>query len=135
MRISDWSSDVCSSDLHDRLDGTLQAYKAWDSERALREAALADSAFAAGYDLGPFQGLPVSVKDLYGVKGFPTFAGSPKRLPASWEAEGPVVAALRSGMAVVPGKTHTVEFAFGGIGPNPHWGTPRNPWEDRKRDV
>lgn len=114
---------------HDRLDGTLQAYKAWDSERARREAALADGALAAGYDFGAFQGLPVSVKDLYGVRGFPTFAGSPKRLPASWEDEGPVVAALRKEMAVVPGKTHTVEFAFGGLGTNPHWGTPRNPWD------
>ncbi len=114
---------------HDRLDGTLSAYKVWESDRARREAALADTALAAGYDLGAFQGLPVSVKDLYGVRGFPTFAGSPTRLPASWEEEGPVVTALRRGMAVIPGKTHTVEFAFGGLGTNPHWGTPRNPWD------
>src|SRR3546814_17893861 len=96
-------------DRHDRLDGTLQASKAWDSERALREAALADSAFAAGYDLGPFQGLPVSVKDLYGVKGFPTFAGSPKRLPALCEAGGPVVAAVLSGRGVVTGKNKNLD--------------------------
>ncbi|MFN4089074.1 MAG: amidase [Alphaproteobacteria bacterium] len=114
---------------HERLDGTLGAYKVWDSGRARREAALADAALAAGFDLGPFQGLPVSVKDLFGVHGVPTFAGSPKALPPSWETEGPVVSALRAGLATIAGKTHTVEFAYGGLGTNPHWGTPRNPWD------
>ena len=106
----------------------LGAYKLWMPDGAARTAALADAAFAEGLDFGPLQGLPVSVKDLYGLAGAPTHAGAPKPLPACWEAEGPVVAAVRRGLAVITGKTHTVEFAFGGIGSNPHWGTPRNPW-------
>ena len=75
------------------------------------------------------QGVPVSVKDLYGVEGLPIFAGTPRRLPPEWEQEGPVVAALTQQLAAVTGKTHTVEFAFGVMGTNPHWGTPRNPWD------
>ena len=106
----------------------LGAYKLWLPERAAAAAALADAAFAEGLDFGPLQGLPVSVKDLYGVAGTPTHAGAPRPLPAAWEREGPVVRAVRRGLGVVVGKTHTVEFAFGGIGANPHWGTPRNPW-------
>src|SRR5690606_18065153 len=52
---------------HDRLEGTLGAYKTWDADRLRRQAAAADAAFDAGVDLGPLQGLPVSIKDLYGV--------------------------------------------------------------------
>ena len=106
----------------------LGAYKLWMPDYAARAAELADAAFAQGFDFGPLQGLPVSVKDLFGLAGAPTHAGAPEPLPASWEREGPVVAAVREGLAVITGKTHTVEFAFGGIGSNPHWGTPRNPW-------
>jgi aspartyl-tRNA(Asn)/glutamyl-tRNA(Gln) amidotransferase subunit A len=69
------------------------------------------------------------VKDLFAVAGFPTFAGSPKRLPEKFEAEGPVVASLRGQVASLMGKTHMVEFAFGGTGHNGHYGAPRNPWD------
>lgn len=114
---------------HERRDPILRAYKAWDPDRMRKQAAAADAAFAAGFDMGPLQGIPVSVKDLFGVPGFRTCAGAPRELPAKWEEEGPVVAAVRGSLAVISGKTHTVEFAFGGIGTNPHWGTPRNPWD------
>ncbi len=116
-------------DRHARHGEALNAYKTWDPDKIRAQARAAHEAFIAGYDLGPMQGLPVSVKDLYGVHGWPTFAGTPKRLPAKWEAEGPVVAALRRQLAIVTGKTHTVEFAIGTLGTNPHWGTPRNPWD------
>ena len=114
---------------HDRYDPPLGAYKTWDAGHLLAQARAADAAAAAGRRCGPLHGLPVSVKDLFGVRGFPTFAGSPKRLPAEWEAEGGMVRALRAQLGLVTGKSHTVEFAFGGLGTNPHWGTPRNPWD------
>jgi aspartyl-tRNA(Asn)/glutamyl-tRNA(Gln) amidotransferase subunit A len=116
---------------HRKRDDLLQAYKTWDEDKARAQAEAADAAFAAGIDCGPLQGLPVSVKDIYGVAGYPTFAGSPKQLPAEWEAEGPVVRAVRDNLAVITGKTHTVEFAFGGLGSNAHWKTARNPWDDQ----
>ena len=114
---------------HGRYGGALHAYKHWDAERARSEARAVGGLLAAGHDAGPLMGLPVSIKDIYGVAGMPTFAGTPKELPGKWRTEGPVVGALRHGLAVVMGKTHTVEFALGAIGLTAHWETPRNPWD------
>ena len=114
---------------HERLDSRLNAYKHWDGERALAEARAVDALIATGHDSGPLMGLPVSCKDIFGVAGMPTFGGTPAELPAKWRQEGPVVAALRRGLAIVTGKTHSVEFAFGGVGTNAHWDPPRNPWD------
>ena len=76
-----------------------------------------------------------SREDLYGVEGLPIFAGTPNRLPPEWEHEGPVVAALTQQLAAITGKTHMVEFAFGVMGTNPHWDTPRNPWDATARRI
>ena len=112
---------------------SLNAYKHWVPEALRAQAQVADAAFAADMDFGPLQGMPISIKDLYGVSGYPTFAGTPKALPEKWQRQGPVVQSLRQGLAAVTGKTHTVEFAFGGVGTNPHWPTPRNPWDVERR--
>ena len=114
---------------HEARDAALAAYKTWEPDRFRAEARVADDALAAGIDLGPLQGIPISVKDLFGVRGYPTFAGSPRELPPEWRHEGPVIRALRGQLAVFSGKTHTVQFAFGALGTNPHWGTPCNPWD------
>jgi len=114
---------------HDKWDSQLGAYKTWDAEYARRQAAASDAAFTANKDLGLAQGIPFSVKDIYGAEGFPIYAGSPKRLPPEWETNGPILNEVRQQLAVIPGKTHTVEFAFGGIGTNAHWDVPRNPWD------
>ena len=108
----------------------FHAYKTWDEVLLRKQAAAADAVHDAGVDLGALQGIPVSVKDLIGVGGYPTFAGCPSELPEEWRREGPVVSAIRRQMGVISGKTHTVQFAFGGLGVNPHWGAPRNPWGD-----
>ena len=66
----------------------------------------------------------------FAAEGFPCFAGSSRRLPADpWEKDGPLVATLRRQLGVIMGKTHMVEFAFGGTGINTHWGAPYNPWD------
>ncbi|MDP6427419.1 MAG: amidase [Rhodospirillales bacterium] len=114
---------------HDAVGETFNAYLTWDADVPRKMAAAADAALAAGCDLGPLQGLPISIKDLYGIEGFPTYAGSGKRLPEKWEAEGPVVQGIKAQLGVITGKTHTVEFAAGGLGTNIHWGAPRNPWD------
>jgi aspartyl-tRNA(Asn)/glutamyl-tRNA(Gln) amidotransferase subunit A len=115
-----------------RLESTeprLGAYKTRTARLAEEAAARAEAAFAAGRDGGLFQGIPVSVKDIYGVPGIPIFAGSSRELPQEWQAPGPLVRCLQAEGAVVMGKTHTVEFAFGALGLNNHWPTPRNPWD------
>jgi aspartyl-tRNA(Asn)/glutamyl-tRNA(Gln) amidotransferase subunit A len=112
-------------------DPALNAYIHWAPDFARRQAEAADAAFGAGVIAGPLQGIPISVKDIYGVAGLPVFAGSPRELPKAWQREGPVVQGLRRQLPVVTGKTHTVEFAFGGLGANAHWPVPWNP-RDRK---
>ncbi len=114
---------------HDHFGGALGAYKHWDGDRAVAEARAADALLGAGRDAGAVMGLPISVKDIYGVDGMPTFAGTPKEMPETWRTEGPVVAALRRGLAIPMGKTHTVEFAFGAVGATANWPSPRNPWD------
>lgn len=105
----------------------LEGYRVIRADGARAEAAAVDAAFRAGRDPGPLAGIPVSVKDLFGLPGERVFAGTPKALPERFERAGPVLAQALRQMCVVVGKTHTVEFAFGGIGMNAHWGTPRNP--------
>ena len=83
--------------------------------------------------LGPLDGVIISIKDLFDIAGEPTRAGSKVLVdapPASIDA--PVVRRLRAGGAVIVAKTNMVEFAFSGIGLNPHYGTPGNP-ADRTR--
>jgi len=127
--------DISSAELvkeallrHDDLGPDLRAYKHVDMDAALRAASLADDLLASDSG-GPLCGVPVSVKDLYGVEGMPTFAGTARRLPTAWETDAWLVAQLRRQGAVFVGKTHTVELAYGAVGMNPHWGTPRNPWD------
>jgi len=87
----------------------------------------------AGITLGPLDGAIISIKDLFDVASEPTRAGSKVLVdapPASTDA--PVVRRLRACGAVIVAKTNMVEFAFSGIGLNPHYGTPGNP-ADRMR--
>jgi aspartyl-tRNA(Asn)/glutamyl-tRNA(Gln) amidotransferase subunit A len=102
------------------------------ADLARAEADHADRLRKAGVVRSPVDGLPISVKDLYDVGGDVTRAGS--RILADAppaRADAPAVARLRAAGAVLLGRTNMVEFAFGGLGLNPHYGTPRNAW-DRK---
>jgi aspartyl-tRNA(Asn)/glutamyl-tRNA(Gln) amidotransferase subunit A len=114
-------------------DPDLNAYAAWTPETTRTQARAADTARHAGADTGALMGVPVSLKDIYAAAGWRTYAGSPHPLPAvPWERDGPLVDRLKRQLTVLTGKTNTVAFAFGGLGTNPHWGAPRNPW-DRAR--
>jgi aspartyl-tRNA(Asn)/glutamyl-tRNA(Gln) amidotransferase subunit A len=114
---------------HAHRDAQLRAYMQWAPELARQLARAADAAFALHVRVGALQGIPVAVKDNYAMTGFPTFAGSKHRLPPVWEQDGPLIAEIRRQLGVFMGKTHMVEFAFGGTGMNAHWGCPRNPWD------
>ncbi|ACA19368.1 Amidase [Methylobacterium sp. 4-46] len=96
--------------------------------RAARaEADAADARRRAGLSLGPLDGAIVSIKDLFDVAGEPTTAGSAiRRASPPAAADAPVVARLRRAGAVIVGKTNMTEFAFSGLGLNPHYGTPGN---------
>lgn len=103
------------------------------ADAARADADYADRLRKAGARRSPVDGLPVSVKDLFDVAGDVTRAGS-KLLAgaAAAAADAPAVARLRAAGAVIVGRTNMVEFAFGTTGLNPHYGTPKNPW-DRPR--
>ncbi|HEV3010224.1 MAG TPA: amidase, partial [Burkholderiales bacterium] len=100
------------------------------AEAALAEADFSDRLRKGGVRRSPVDGLPVSLKDLYDVAGDVTRAGS-KILNQKAEKDAAAVARLRAAGAVFVGRTNMVEFAFGTTGINPHYGTPKNPW-DRK---
>lgn len=96
-------------------------------EPARAAAVAADAAFAAGAPLAPLAGLAVSVKDLFDVQGETTAAGSAvlaDTVPAA--ADCPAVARVRRAGAALFGRTNMSEFAFSGVGINPHHGTPAN---------
>lgn len=87
-----------------------------------------DQLRAQGIVRSPLEGIPVSIKDLFDVCGEVTLAGSKvlaRAKPATRDA--PIVARLRAAGAVIVGRTNMTEFAFSGLGLNPHYGTPRNP--------
>src|SRR5579859_1355357 len=103
-------------------------------EAARAAADAADARARAGVSLGPLDGAIVSIKDLFDIAGEPTRAGSKilaeEATPA--KADAAVVRRLRGAGAVIVAKTNMTEFAFSGIGANPHFGTPGNP-RDRSR--
>jgi aspartyl-tRNA(Asn)/glutamyl-tRNA(Gln) amidotransferase subunit A len=102
------------------------------AESARADADVADRLRRAGVRRSAVDGLPVSLKDLYDVAGEVTRAGSKVLADAApARVDSTAVARLRAAGAIFVGRTNMVEFAFGGVGTNPHYGTPKNPW-DRK---
>lgn len=96
--------------------------------RAMADAA--DAQRRVGRAPGPLAGIPVSIKDLFDVAGEPTPAGSvvlADAPPATSHA--PVIARLLAAGLIPIGRTNMTEFAFSGLGINPHFGTPRSPWD------
>src|ERR1700746_1938686 len=116
-KIADSNGEGQRTFIHVDKDAALDAADAMD---ALRRAKAAPSRFA---------GIPVSIKDLFDIRGQVTRAGSralEDSAPA--EADAPVVARLRRAGFIVIGRTNMTEFAFSGIGINPHYGTPKGAW-------
>ncbi len=126
-----------------RADGSCQPLLRELSERAQSPEATAvythfdpDSVMARGRSADaspadtnlPLRGLPISIKDLFDVAGEVTTAGSVilRDAPAA-RRHAPAVARLEAAGAVLMGRTNMSEFAFSGVGINPHHGTPRNP--------
>src|SRR5437588_7335803 len=120
-RIADSSGEGARAFLHVDAEAAIEAAEAMDR---LREVKAAPS---------PYAGIPVSIKDLFDIKGQVTRAGSralDDAAPA--DADAPAVARLRRAGFIVIGRTNMTEFAYSGIGINPHYGTPKGAWQ---RDV
>jgi aspartyl-tRNA(Asn)/glutamyl-tRNA(Gln) amidotransferase subunit A len=117
-RIADTSGEGSRTFIHVDTEAAIEAAEAMDR---LRKVKAAPSAYA---------GIPVSIKDLFDIKGQVTRAGS-RALDDSppAEADAPVVARLRRAGFIVIGRTNMTEFAYSGIGINPHFGTPKGAWQ------
>ncbi len=111
-----------------RSPACARAFLATSFESARAVAAAADAAVASGRELGPLAGLAVSIKDLFDVAGEVTAAGSTvlAAAPAA-AADAPAIARLRRAGAAFIARSNMSEFAFSGVGINPHHGTPGNP--------
>ena len=111
----------------------LHAYIDVYAEQARQAAEAASSMIRAGQYLGPLHGVPIALKDIIDWEGRITTGGSlvwrDRRSPVTADIVRHV---LTAGMIVL-GKTHTVEFAYGGWGTNEHLGTPWNPWDLQTR--
>jgi aspartyl-tRNA(Asn)/glutamyl-tRNA(Gln) amidotransferase subunit A len=113
----------------DALDDKLHAFIDVYGDDALARADAADRARADNLVRGPLHGLPIALKDLFHVEGRPTTAGSKSWRGRISERTATAVERLLAAGMIPLGKTHMVEFAFGGWGRNQPLGTPWNPWD------
>lgn len=113
-----------------------RAFTAVWAEQARAAARASDILRKAGLARSPLEGLPVSIKDLFDVAGKVTKSGAALRRDAEpAERHATVVARLAQAGAVLIGHTNMTEFAFSGLGLNPHFGTPSSPWDRDSRRI
>ncbi|HRF07023.1 MAG TPA: amidase [Xanthobacteraceae bacterium] len=107
-----------------------------NTENARREADAQDKLRTQGRSPSSFAGIPVSIKDLFDVEGMQTRAGSTalNDTPVA-QKDAPAVARLRAAGFVIVGRTNMTEFAYSGLGLNPHYGTPASKWDRDTRRV
>lgn len=122
--------EECLAAIDDPAGEGSRTYLRVYRDEALVLARATDEARRGGARLPPFAGIPVSIKDIFDVQGEPTPAGS-KVLADAPVAVGdaPVIARLRAAGFILIGRTNMTEFAYSGVGLNPHFGTPRNPYD------
>jgi aspartyl-tRNA(Asn)/glutamyl-tRNA(Gln) amidotransferase subunit A len=122
--------DACLARIADKDGAGARAFLHVDAEAAIEAAEAMDRLREVRAAPSPFAGIPISIKDLFDIKGQVTRAGSralDDSPPAA--ADAPVVARLRRAGFVVIGRTNMTEFAYSGIGINPHYGTPKGAWQ------
>src|SRR3984957_2868556 len=117
-RIADATGEGPRVFIHVDAEAAIEAAEAMDRLREIKAAP------------SPYAGIPVSIKDLFDIRGQVTRAGSralEDSAPA--DSDAPVVARLRRAGFIVIGRTNMTEFAYSGIGINPHYGTPKSVWQ------
>jgi aspartyl-tRNA(Asn)/glutamyl-tRNA(Gln) amidotransferase subunit A len=122
--------DACLAKIGDASGEGQRAFIHVDAEAAIEAAEAMDRLREVKAAPSPYAGIPVSIKDLFDIRGQVTRAGSralEDSAPA--EADATVVARLRRAGFVVIGRTNMTEFAYSGIGINPHYGTPKGAWQ------
>jgi aspartyl-tRNA(Asn)/glutamyl-tRNA(Gln) amidotransferase subunit A len=113
-----------------------RAFIRLDAAGARAAADAMDALRKAGATLGPLAGIPFAIKDLADIQGQVTTAGSTALAdnpPARFDA--PVVTRLRAAGLIIMGRLNMTEFAYSGLGINPHYGTPLSPWDRASKRV
>lgn len=116
----------------DAIDPLLNVFTLLMAEEARQQARQADRDLASGTDLGPLQGVPISVKDLIDIRGTPTTAASLVSKGHVARTDAPVIARLREAGAVLIGKTNLHEFAYGATNEDSSFGPTLNPHDPRR---
>jgi aspartyl-tRNA(Asn)/glutamyl-tRNA(Gln) amidotransferase subunit A len=128
--------EACLARIEDPRGEGKRTFLQVDRDAALAQADAMDALRACGASPSPYAGIPISIKDLFDIAGQVTRAGSvalAERAPAL--ADALCVARLRQAGFVLIGRTNMTEFAFSGLGLNPHYGTPLNPWNRTARHI
>ena len=121
------SVEACLAAIDDPDGEGARTFLAVHREAALAQADRIDALRQAGAAVPPLAGIPVSIKDLFDEAGVVTLGGSKVRVGAPpAERDSAVVARLRAAGLVIVGRSNLTEFAYSGLGINPHYGTPRN---------
>jgi aspartyl-tRNA(Asn)/glutamyl-tRNA(Gln) amidotransferase subunit A len=130
LRAGDVTSEQVTEECLQRIEADnrrLNAFITVMADDARRRAREADAELAAGRDRGALHGVPVSIKDLFDVRGVPTTAASRVRDGHVAERDAPAIAHLLQAGAVLVGKTNLHEFAFGTTNEDSAFGAARNP--------
>ena len=132
LRARHITSEALTTHCLDRIEAqnrTLNAFITVLRDDALTQAREADREIAAGRHRGPLHGVPISLKDLFDLRGTPTTAASRVRKEHVAAADAPVVARLREAGAVFVGKTNLHEFALGTTNEDSAFGPARHPFD------
>ncbi len=113
-------------------DAAVHSYVLMMTDSARAEAEASTARAASGARLGPLDGIPIAVKDLYDTAGAVTTGGTGAYRNRVPEADSAAVARIRAGGGVIIGKANTHELAFGGTTNNIHYGATHNPWDLRR---
>ncbi|GAB3290227.1 amidase [Parasphingorhabdus pacifica] len=114
----------------DEADDKVNAFCLIDAERALSQARASEQRWQQGLPQGKLDGVPISIKDIFLTRDWPTRRGSRNVDPnQKWTVDAPTVARMREHNGVFVGKTTTPELAWKGVTDNPLTGITRNPWD------
>lgn len=123
-------AEACLARIEDPRGEGMRTFVHVDADQVRKTADSLDGMRGARAKLSRFSGIPISIKDLFDVEGEVTKAGSKvlaDAAPAVTDAT--VVDRLRRAGFLIIGRTNMTEFAYSGLGINPHYGTPANPWQ------
>ncbi len=116
----------------DRLEGRLNAFITVTPDDALKASKAAADEIAGGGYRGPLYGVPIALKDIFGLAGVRMTAGSKILAENVVPEDAEATSRMKAAGAIILGKLNLHEFAFGATGINPHYGPARNPWDTER---